>query len=406
MHVAVLGAGLQGACVALELASRGIRVDLFDKNDRTLAQASARNEGKIHLGFVYAADPSLRTARIMVRGALAFAPLLRRWIGGALDAVPVSVPFRYAVHAESQLGADEIERYFHDVHAIGLEEGGSEPREYFGRDYRVAPARLSPERSASLFSERSVSAAFETEEVAIDPESLAAAVRTRVAGDAAIRCRLRSTVRAAEPGGDHVDVVADTPDGRVRERYDHVVNALWDGRLAVDATAGVHPEQPWLYRVKHYLRIRVRPGTPPVPSATVILGPFGDLVAYGDRTHYVSWYPAGVRGVSSALSPPDWPLELEPLAAATLRDAILTGLGGVVPALQGFAGEAIESCHVQAGIIMAWGESDIYDRASGLHARYAIGPRSHGRYHTIETGKLTMAPLFASALAARIAEAT
>ncbi|PYR72438.1 MAG: FAD-binding oxidoreductase, partial [Acidobacteria bacterium] len=54
MQVAVLGAGLQGSCVAMELASAGISVDLFDKNDRCMSQASAQNEGKIHLGYLYA----------------------------------------------------------------------------------------------------------------------------------------------------------------------------------------------------------------------------------------------------------------------------------------------------------------------------------------------------------------
>lgn len=47
MGVAVLGACLRGACVAMELARSGIAVDLFDKNERCVSQASAQNEGKI-----------------------------------------------------------------------------------------------------------------------------------------------------------------------------------------------------------------------------------------------------------------------------------------------------------------------------------------------------------------------
>ena len=57
---------------------------------------------------------------------------------------------------------------------------------------------------------------------------------------------------------------------------------------------------------------------------------------------------------------------------------------------------------LRAGIIFAWGRSDIDDPASGLHQRYAIGPRSRGRYHTVDTGKLTMAPLFGKTVADRI----
>src|SRR5215216_5630048 len=109
MRVAVLGGGLQGACVAMELASTGITVDLYDKNDQCLTQASAQNEGKIHLGYLYANDPTLRTARTMVKGSIMFSSLLRRWIGSDVDSIPVSAPFYYVVHRESLLSVVEIE---------------------------------------------------------------------------------------------------------------------------------------------------------------------------------------------------------------------------------------------------------------------------------------------------------
>src|SRR5438876_6379670 len=95
--VAVLGAGLQGACVALELASRQIKVDLYEKGPTCVTGASANNEGKIHLGFLFARDSSLRSSEAMIRGALSFSPLLRRWLGKTLDGVPVSSPFHYAI---------------------------------------------------------------------------------------------------------------------------------------------------------------------------------------------------------------------------------------------------------------------------------------------------------------------
>ena len=92
-RVAVLGAGLQGSCVALELASKRIKVDLYEKRPACVTAASANNEGKIHLGFLFARDPSLRSAKAMIKGALSFAPLLRRWLGDALDRIAVSSPF-------------------------------------------------------------------------------------------------------------------------------------------------------------------------------------------------------------------------------------------------------------------------------------------------------------------------
>src|SRR5436190_16284994 len=81
-EVAVLGGGLQGSAVALELASNGIRVDLYERETECMSQASAQNECEIHLGYVFANDPSLATARILSKGTFGFAPLMprRSWL--------------------------------------------------------------------------------------------------------------------------------------------------------------------------------------------------------------------------------------------------------------------------------------------------------------------------------------
>ncbi|WP_129678338.1 FAD-dependent oxidoreductase [Candidatus Chloroploca sp. Khr17] len=84
-RIAVLGAGLQGACVALALARLGYRVNLFERMDDCLTQASLRNEGKIHLGFVYANDTSFQTADLMLRSALSFGPNMEAFLGQKID---------------------------------------------------------------------------------------------------------------------------------------------------------------------------------------------------------------------------------------------------------------------------------------------------------------------------------
>ena len=242
MRVAVLGGGLQGACVAMELASAGISVDLYDKNDRCMSQASAQNEGKIHLGYVYANDRSLRTARTMVKGAIAFAPLMRRWLGDLVDSLPVSTPFHYVVHSDSLLGIDDVEQHFRSAHAVALEESQDIALDYFGADYRVPPVRMSGSECADLFDSRRVAAAYRTAEMSIDPEALAAAVRGRLAADPRINCVLRARVRGVTPDGNRIAIDFETSNGRARQSYDHAVNALWDGRLAVDQTLGLQPE--------------------------------------------------------------------------------------------------------------------------------------------------------------------
>ena len=83
--VVVLGAGLTGTATALELVRSGVDVVLLDQDEIPMNRASLRNEGKIHLGFIYANDRSFETASIQQNGALTFRSLLSRWIGVEVD---------------------------------------------------------------------------------------------------------------------------------------------------------------------------------------------------------------------------------------------------------------------------------------------------------------------------------
>ena len=401
MRVAVLGAGLQGSCVALELARHGFEVDLFDRNDRCLSQASAQNEGKIHLGYVYGNDPSLRTARLMVRGALSFAPLMRTWIGDAIDRVPVSTPFHYVVHRESLLSADQVERHLQATHQIARAQLNGDADAYFGIDLAQSPERIDP--SEHRFASDRVAAVFMTPEIAIDPEALAAAVRQQLDQVPGINCVLNAEIVSVDSTATNrmkVDFVVDSE--RQSRSYDHVVNTLWDGRLAIDATLGIHPDRPWLFRTKYFLRLQGAPDRGAVPSATIVLGAFGDVVHYANGALYLSWYPAGMRQTTGELSPGDSAAALDADTAAEIRHSIVARIAEIVPEVSAAIGSAIDGADVKGGVIFAYGQSDISDPASELHQRHDVGVHSYGRYHSIDTGKLTLAPLFAKEAADHI----
>jgi hypothetical protein len=57
---------------------------------------------------------------------------------------------------------------------------------------------------------------------------------------------------------------------------------------------------------------------------------------------------------------------------------------------------------VAGGAIFALGETDIDDPESRLHERYKVGITSVGNYHSVDTGKYSLAPLLASRVADRI----
>jgi len=117
MAIAILGGGILGVCTALDLADRGFDVTLFERNAELLSEASLHNEGKLHLGFVYAADRTFRTAERMIRGAAGFMDVLERWIPqDALRALPAR-PFDYLVHRDTMVSIDDIESHFARVAA-------------------------------------------------------------------------------------------------------------------------------------------------------------------------------------------------------------------------------------------------------------------------------------------------
>jgi hypothetical protein len=401
MRVAVLGGGLLGCCTALALAERGVHVTVFDRNIHLMTRAAVANEGKIHLGYMYAADPSLRTAKAMMRGALAFGPFFCRHLGISLDQFELSTPAAYGVHRDSQRSVEEVEAYLEAVHELILNHSGSK-NAYLGLDLRRPITRWISERLESELNAQAIKAAFDTPEVAIEPVFLTDLVRTCVTQTPAIEVRTDHLVSEVEDADKLV--VRYLHDGNEgREKFDQVVNALWDGRIAIDDARGNRPTRPWIHRLKYGVDIRSIRDLKPIQSITIVSGPFGEVVNYANGSIYLTWYPSCLMDRTQAVRPPHWRIQpAEPLRSRVLRGTF-DALAGLVPALGTIRDEDINGAVVRGGPIVAWGKTDIDDPQSELHRRYEIGVTSEGRYHSIDPGKLTTVPLFASQCAERIA---
>jgi glycine/D-amino acid oxidase-like deaminating enzyme len=379
--VAVLGAGIQGTCLALALARRGVGVDLYDGHPAPLMGASVHGEGKLHLGFVYANDPLGATHRLMVRGSLLFAPIVEALAGLSPAGLVPSSPFHYAVAADSLHDAERLESHYGAVAECIREQQRDCGGLYLGQPIREPFRRLSDSQLAARFDPASVSAVFETAERAVQTPRLAERLRRVLAEDQPIRFHGATEVLAARIESGLGVRLRLAQGGREREvLYPVAVNCLWDGRLALDASAGIVPERPWLFRYKASLGIRTGTPSAALPSATLVLGPYGDLVNFGNGDYYLSWYPSFKLGQTID-------------RGSTIRQG-LAGMAAYVPGLDALAGPGCAH-ELGGGVIFAWGSTDIDDPGSGLHQRWAIGPECHGPYLSIDTGKYTMAPLFA-----------
>src|SRR6187431_2869135 len=117
-RVAVLGAGIMGCSVAIQLARRGFDVTVFDRETAPMSAASRWNEGKIHLGYIYGADPTLATAQHLLPGGLLFAECLRELIGTELDGHATADDDIYLVHRASVATPDALAARFEAISSL------------------------------------------------------------------------------------------------------------------------------------------------------------------------------------------------------------------------------------------------------------------------------------------------
>jgi glycine/D-amino acid oxidase-like deaminating enzyme len=396
-RVVVLGAGFLGVCVALGLARRGHAVTLIDKSPDCMLRASLRNEGKIHLGFVYANDPSFRTASLLLRSALSFAGLVEEWVGAEVtwDALK-SHPFTYAIARDSLLPPEKILAHYERLQEEYRGMAGARGASYLGTQakelWRPLPTGALNDVVSADFAEQFAS----TVEVAIDRAEFRLLLRGALNASRGVKQlyghRVESVARTAagfRVGGVNCGGEAWGCEAGI------VVNCLWEGRLALDEKMGLVPDRKWVYRLKYRLLGDLPKRLASAPSLTCVLGSYGDFVVYPTGRIYISWYPACMKGWCGEIAtPPAWegPAngQVDSRFAANLARETLAEFGRVVPGLQN-----AEIDTVDAGVIFSWGESDISDPASRLHERFDIGVQAHDGYYSIDTGKFTCAPFFA-----------
>ena len=397
----MLGAGLQGASVALALLQQGWAVTLVDQADDCLRRASLRNEGKVHLGFLFANDRTLRSADLMQEGALAFSPLIERWIGERVPWEPfITAPFCYCLGRTSMLSADVLLGHYAAVEARLLERLREPGANYLGRRPAQAWRPMDRVRDLPRLSRAYAEPLAQTVEVALDRSGFIDWLAARLRGRAGL----------TERYGHRVEGVTRTSCGfRVHgcrrddtswdTEGDIVVNCLWEGRLAVDRTMGITPKREWVHRLKYSVFVRLPPDLLGLPPMTFVIGPYGDVVTLPSGLTYLSYYPLSIQGWTSAVEPPRaWEAPCDgkpdPAFAEELAARLIEKLDVAIPGLR-----ASTLAHVDAGAIFTWGRTDIDDPTSELHDRFDVGVEAYDGYFSIDTGKFTTAPLFADALA-------
>jgi glycine/D-amino acid oxidase-like deaminating enzyme len=397
-RIAVLGAGIMGCSLALNLARLGAQVTLFDMAPQPFTAASRWNEGKIHLGYLYSADPSLRTAAHLLQGALLFRPLVEDLLSTSLEPVITQDDDFYLCHRRSVVSPDAMASYMQQVAAQVRTH--PDARHYLADASQAQPRRLTATELGAITGSPDILAGFRVPERSVQTTWIADRFAAAVAAEHRIEVRMHSRITAARPLTDDLDGAWQVEIlGNSAEPYDKVVNALWQGRMEIDATAGLPPVGVWTNRYRQSLFLRTRePVT--APCVIVATGPFGDIKNYNNRDFYLSWYADGLRTESTAVAPPDLS-SLEMPTYGPLTASIFDHLEALLPWVVRLR-ENAERIDIEGGWVFAAGSGQLSNPAATLHQRSEYGVVRRGAYVSIDTGKYCTAPWVARAVAAEL----
>lgn len=394
-RIAILGAGIMGSSLALFLARKGADVTLFDKAKEPFSAASRWNEGKIHLGYLYAADPSLRTAEHVMPGGLKFRPLVEELLETSIEPAITQENDIYLCHRNSVVKPEAMESYMQQV----TQKLHTHPdmAQYLTNSLNGQLKHLNKNELAKVSDSSDIITGFSVPEYSVITTWIADRFVEAIHAEKRIKLQMKTKIEAISSSSGSSEGPWDihTSVGMFAS-YDYVINALWQGRMAIDQTVGLQPSGVWTNRFRQSLFVRTSELVH-TPCAIIATGPFGDIKNYNGRDFYLSWYPDGLRVESSDISPP----ELDSLNMPNydfLSNSIFNHLQAYLPWAERIR-ECAERISVEGGWVFAAGSGQLSDPSSSLHKRSDYGIFRQGSYLSIDTGKYSTAPLLAKSLA-------
>jgi len=380
-RIAILGAGMLGTILAILLGRQGVNVTVFEAAERPLDRAGRWNEGKIHLGYTYAADRSLETAQKLIPGGIAFQRIVEDLIDGSIESHLTTGDDVFLTHTKSAIDAEAMSHHFNAVWALLSQV----------QDGARRPSRLTRLELTDITRNADIVAGFRIPERSIDSNWLADRLVARLIASDRVELVCNCPVRALSQDGRNFRIVTSGGDF---SGFDTVVNALWEGQSRIDNDMG-RPVQPLSYRYRVAVFAKA-PGAR-LDNTLIMTGPFGDTKNYDGEHLYLSWYPAGLLLDRHQEHAPPAP-ELNDAMEADIGRNVLAGLGVYFPAVLDIPRIA-ERQVVRGGWIVAHGEGTLSDPNSPLHRRDQFGISRHGSYYSVQTGKFSVAPWLASKLA-------
>ncbi len=400
-----MGAGFQGVCIALLLAKKykNAQIDLIDKSTDIMNRASASQEGKIHLGFVYSNDATCETGKKILSDALIFDYMLEYLVDSKIDWDTIrSNNFMYIIPNDSLVSNKDIIQYFNKLkseYSRLLESNKNNINlSYCGKQLNMMHEELDVSKLTYL-NNTFIQGAHITEECAVKCQYIKNIIKNRLVVNK-VNLILNTEIKSIQLVTDNKYVIT-TLDDKLEYNlennleYDMVVNCLWESRMKIDKCIFTNKH----HDINNNIRIKCGIISKPIhslsncPSITIVNGPYGDYVNFNTDYMYFSWYPISMikmfvnenineqyDKLCSGEIDGNYKTELISKHETKFNDIFENTFTFIEPKLI-------------AGAIVASGENDIQDTHSKLHIRHddTIYTNNNG-YYSISTGKFTSVP--------------
>jgi hypothetical protein len=244
-----------------------------------------------------------------------------------------------------------------------------------------------------------VVAGYRVPERSVDTTVVADAFIDALQSEAGIAMAMEHRINAVQPAtGAREQWFVRTASGR-HGPFDAVVNALWQGRPAIDESVGHRPDtaHQHRYRVSVFARTHDVVET---PCAVLNVGPFGDVKNYDGRNFYLSWYALGLLARAESIAPPSVP-DMTSAARSQLAHDVFTALAARLPWVERIE-RATAEARVEGGWVYSQGSGFLDDPRATVHQRSRLGVTNVGTYYSVDTGKYSVAPTLADNLARTI----
>ena len=387
----VLGGGIQGCCIALMLRKHDYDVKIIDKSNDIFNRASLNQEGKVHMGFNWGMDASLKTGKKLLLDSLHFAPYLEYLLGKKVNWEKLkSTKFNYLVAKDSLLSADEIESYYKTLQTIYCQYLEDEKLTYLGKRPKTIFKKISlPTQVNPDFFQ----ACFSTEEVSLRPENFKEIIKEKIQTENISLC-LNQCVTNSKRTPQGFMVETNLENGDVGQFESNLVfNCLWEGKMILDKQMGLPVEKGINLRFKSAIITKSHVPLNGLNSFTIIQGPYGDFVQYPQSNEtYYCWYPSSLKGMVVDQSiPTSWEEACDGKIPQTVRQKLVNEnfkhFQRLIPTLSDF-----QVLSIIGGVIMGRGHQDIHHADSQLHERNEFPITHKDGYYSINTGKFSSAP--------------